>query len=234
MSNGGVESQSVEIPGVLVADTPHGSDVSAAAPLDAANGGSTTTPPPSVEAAATPVTEPVTEPVAETVAEPVAEPVETKKPAARASGMAAGGQPVGTPGPPPGAPVWPQPMSADESYIPNEEFDVSDLGEVNRQLNMARARIFRVSQTLKLAQRTLADAQSDYDRAMRRQLVSISGGTSESRRAMAEINCEHLENRIIVGKQVVEEWRKRSMDTRDDLKAIENIAHNVRAQIDIR
>lgn len=159
---------------------------------------------------------------------------EAKKRPARSAGMAAGGQPVAAPGPAPAAPAWPEaPLSDDELYVP-QEFDATDLVEVNRELNRARARLFRVSQTLRLVQRTLAEAQAEYDRAMRRELVTISGGTAESRRALAEIRCEPFENRVIVGKQVVEEWRKRAVDCRDDLKALENIAHNVRAQIDIR
>lgn len=217
MSSGGAHEQSVSIPGTVVDDRPRQESDVLTAPGSVADGVSAGSPV-SGDAGAEP---------------PVEAPAEKKKTSARSSGMAAGGQPVGAPTPPPGAPAWPDVMNADEIYVP-EEFDVTDLAEVNRELNRARSRIFRVSQTLKLAQRTLAEAQSDYDREMRRQLVSISGGTAESRRAMAEINCEHLENRIIVGKQVVEEWRKRSMDTRDDLKAVENIAHNVRAQIDIR
>lgn len=217
--NDGVNS--VSIPGVVVDEIPHATTgVTAPATAPAAEPSTPGTPP--------------SEPSTETSAAPAAEtPAEKKKPTPRGGGMASGGQPVEAPGAPPARPTWPGPLNGDEMYVP-EEFDVSDLMEVNRELNRARARLFRVSQALKLAQRTLAEAQSDYDRSMRRELVSISGGTSESRKAMAEIRCEPFENRIIVGKQVVEEWRKRAVDVRDDLKAIENIAHNVRAQIDIR
>lgn len=153
--------------------------------------------------------------------------------APRGTAMAAGGQPVGTPPPAPEPPQWPGPVNEDETYVP-QEFDAVDLAEVNREMNRARARLFRVSATLKAAQRRLVEAQTAYERQMRRELVTISGGTEASRRAMAEIRCESLENDVVVAKQIVEEWKQRSMYVRDDLKAVENISHNVRAQMDVR
>lgn len=158
---------------------------------------------------------------------------EKKEPGRR--GMASAGAAVSEIPAAPDAPVWPTFANIpDAAYVPDEEFDATDLLQVNRELNRARARIFRCSETLKMCQRTFADAQSAYDRAMRRALVSVSGGTAESRRALAEIQCEEFENRVVIGKQVVEEWRRRCNDARDDLKALENISHNVRASLDIR
>lgn len=228
-------AQAVRIPGVLVDDVAH-QDPSAQSSLalvaqteptgtQAPSGGAAVDTSRPADAVAAGAGE-------NTAAKP--EPAEKKKPAPRGTAMAAGGRAVEAPAPAEEFPVWPRPMNQDEFYVPEEEFDATDLAAVNREMNRARARIFRVSQSLRLAQRTLAEAQSNYDRQMRRQMVTITGGTEASRRALAEINCEHLETRVIVGKQIVEEWRKRSMDARDDLKAIENIAHNVRAQMDIR
>lgn len=153
--------------------------------------------------------------------------------APRSSSMASGGRPVEAPPSAPHAPLWPGPANPEEAYVPSE-FDCSDLAEVNRQMNRARARLFRVSASLKDAQRGLVDASMAYERQMRRELVTLSGGTEASRRAMAEIRCEHLENAVVVAKQVEQEWKKRAMDVRDDLRAIENISHNVRAQMDVR
>lgn len=173
---------------------------------------------------------------------------EPQRETGRRTGMAVNGRPVTELPAPPATPVWPEfvrdapgapatpngAAAVDESYVPDEDFDATDLIQVNRELNRARARIFRCSQTLKRVQRALAEAQVDYDRQMRRALVSQSGGTAESRRALAEIACEEFENRVVIGKQVVEEWRRRCNDARDDLKALENISHNVRASLDIR
>lgn len=253
MTQTGDQSPSVDIPGVVVHEVQHA--VTAGVPVPPVEPALATwvSSAPSVSDAAPIVDEPAvdasvsdTEPVAEPavdasvpdIAPVVDEPavvveVEKKKPAPRSGGMAAGGQAVEAPGPPPPTPGWPDLRNHDEMYVP-EEFDASDLSEANKEMNKARARLFRVSQMLKTMQRTLAEAQLEYDRAMRRELVTITGGTSESRRAMAEIRCEHFENRVVVGKQVVEEWRKRSMDCRDDIKAIENMSHNIRAQVGVQ
>lgn len=221
----------VQVPGTLVGEVHHTApasvvpDVAAPATPPSASTG--------VDTAPDPVAAPDSSTGSDASAEAVAAKAEKKPPAQRGAGMAAGGAPIDIPAPP-SRPGWPGALSPDEDYIPDEEFDATDLADVNRELNRARARIFRCSQVLKRVQRAQAEAQVDYDRAMRRALVSISGGTSESRRAMAEIKCEEFENRVVIGKQVVEEWKKRCTDARDDLKAVENISHNVRAQIDIR
>lgn len=128
-------------------------------------------------------------------------------------------------------PRWPEQVTADEGYVPDSEVDFAELSEINRMLNRCRARMFRTSAALKAAQRSYGEAQIAYDRAMRRHMVTLSGGTEASRRAMAEILCEDLENDVIVMRQVVEECKKRSLDVRDDLKAVENLAHNARAQM---
>lgn len=148
-------------------------------------------------------------------------------------GLAAGGRQATMKAPAP-LPDWPQPRSEDEVYVPDEEFDVSDLSEVNRQMLRAKSRLFRASQYLKDAQRAEIDAQLTYRRAYRRFIVSLTGGSAESRKALAEVYCEEFENAMVVAGQVVEEWKKRAQDCRDDLRAIENLAHNVRAQMAIQ
>lgn len=151
----------------------------------------------------------------------------------RARGMAVNGKTADLPAPPP-RPTWPGAVSADDDYVPDEQFDAHDLSDVNRELNRCRSRLFRISQALKGAQRNLADAELAYNRAYRRALIAVSGGSAETRKAYAEVQCEQFENDLAVARQVVEELKKRSMDARDDLKAVENLSHNVRAQMDIR
>jgi hypothetical protein len=240
----------VEIPGTVVAEVPHTSldrvpahpmSGPPAAPATAFDGGFPVpqpTQPPVAEPQPTPQPEPTPEVAPEAPKDADADAdkdAEKKEPKARTRGMASGGAPVGDLPVAPEPPVWPDfAKHPDATYVPDEEFDATDLMQVNRELNRARARVFRCSDILKMCQRTLAEAQSNYDRQMRRALVTVSGGTAESRKALAEIQCEEFENRVIVGKQVVEEWRRRCGDARDDLKALENISHNVRASLDIR
>lgn len=225
-----VEVQPVQIPGTVVDEVPHPSTVSTpAVPVSPA--------PASVDTPAAPVADKPADPTAAGAGESAGETAGEgeKKETRRGRGMAAGGSTVGDLPAPPPVPVWPDFANhPDAHYVPDEGFDATDLIQVNRELNRARARVFRCSDILKTCQRTLAEAQSNYDRQMRRALVTITGGTAESRKALAEIQCEEFENRVVVGKQVVEEWRRRCSDARDDLKALENISHNVRASLDIR
>lgn len=149
--------------------------------------------------------------------------------------MAQGGRRTSVQPAAPKAPVFPGASThPDAEYVPDEEFDSSDLALVNRELNRARARLFRVSQALRDAQRDEALADIAYRRGIRRELVSLSGGSAESRKALAELACEGAEDVLVVSRQVADEWKKRAMDARDDLKAIENLSHNVRAQMDVR
>ena len=167
---------------------------------------------------------------------PVAAPVETKPPNATKSGASTRGVAFGGKAvvlrPMPEAPQWPV-QTVDDAYIP-EEFDASDLSILNREMNRCRARLFRVSQGQKNAQRDLRESELLYNRNMRRALVRASGGSAEVRKAVAEMECEEFENDVVVKVQIVEELRKRAQDVRDDLKAVENLSHNARAQMAVQ
>lgn len=152
--------------------------------------------------------------------------------AGRGRTMAYQGQPVRPAAPPRPLAGWPS-GGEDEDFVPDDEIDAADLAVLNRELNRARARVFRVSRRLKEAQRHLVQVETDYGRALRRALVGVSGGSAETRKAQAEIQCEPLEDAVVIARQVVEEWKKRALDSRDDLRAIENLSHNARAQIAI-
>ena len=149
-------------------------------------------------------------------------------------GMASKGRPLTSLPPAPPIPQWAGPWDV-EQFQPAVDIDMdcSELSTINQMLNRCRARLFRSSEMLKVAQRQYAEAQVVYDRAMRRQMVSLSGRTEAARKAMAEILCEEHENAVIVARQVVEECKKRSLDARDDLKAVENLAHNARALMNL-
>ncbi len=149
-----------------------------------------------------------------------------------ARGMAVQGRPYAVPDEPE-APSWPPPGAA-ETWRPDVEIDATDLAVLNRQLNECRARLFHVSAGLREAQRAKVDAEVAYHRRMRRALVNTSGGSADTRRAIAELQREAWENDLLIATQVVEEWKKRAVDVRDDLKTVENICHNARAQMDIR
>lgn len=151
---------------------------------------------------------------------------------ATAPGMAAGGARATIPTPHP-LPEWP----TEGPVLPIGEEDISvdalDVFTLNQMMLGARRSLFHASERLKGAQRAHADAEMRYKRAFRRFLVTVSGGSAETRRAMAEIHCEEFENDMVVTGQIVEELKRHAQDCRDNLKAIENISHNLRAQMSV-
>ncbi|MGV8847027.1 hypothetical protein [Tessaracoccus sp.] len=187
---------------------------------------------PVVETVVAPVVEPLPEVavvITEVAAEPTAEPTTV-----RARGVSVDGRPVSTDfaAPPAGGLAWPA-VTSMEVFLPDETFDFTDLNVLNRQLMMAMRRVFEVSQGLKGEQRALAEAELVYRQHLRRSMVKVSGGSAETRKALAELACEGYENEVWLRTQTVEEMKKRSMDCRDHLKGLENLSHNVRAQIQV-
>lgn len=169
-------------------------------------------------------------PPAGTAAADRGESASADKDKSRVRGVAiAGRQPTVSAVPPP--PQFPE-VDPLQGYEPTE-FDASDLRLINTELNRCRIRLFRISTAQRRAQRELREAELTYSRNMRRALIQTSGGTAETRRAVAEMECEPFEDRVAVAQQVVEELRKRAQDVRDDLKAVENLSHNARAQMNI-
>lgn len=149
------------------------------------------------------------------------------------SGIAMGGKPFHVPDADP-LPVFPEP-TGDEVYVPADDgVDAWDLSRANQELNRIRARLYRLSQALREAQQRYAAAKLRYERALRRALVQVSGGTAETRKAAAELACEPFENDVVVAQQEVEALKQLAMTARADLEAVLNIAHNLRAQMDLR
>lgn len=152
---------------------------------------------------------------------------------ARARGLAVAGKTPQVPGMP-SLPQWVEPSGADETYVPDEEYDANDLSDVNREINRTKSRLFRVGNLLADANRAHAEAVLTYDRQYRRALIGISGGSAETRKALAELQCEDFENDVLVTKQVAERLKELANAVRRELDAVQNQSHNVRAMLGIR
>lgn len=147
-------------------------------------------------------------------------------------GMAMGGRRVEVKSAPP-MPTWPTHEMWSPSQDVEETVDALDVADLNRMLLASRRSLFTASARLREAQRESEDASLRYRRAYRRFLVTITGGSAETRKVAAEIACEEFENDMVVKAQVAEEWKRHAQDCRDNVKAIENVAHNVRAQMSV-
>lgn len=156
---------------------------------------------------------------------------EAAKPTARtAAKMASEGKIVNLPEETP-VPSWPRSTAPDDSFMPDESLDFTDLTDLNREINRARARSFRIKNALADARRLEAEETERYRRAYNRILVGISGGNAEHRKAMAEIQTEELYTKRMIAESTVKELVNLSYAVSRDLDTLKVISDNLRKQL---
>lgn len=174
-----------------------------------------------------------------------AENEDTKKPARKkasekaepkqSSGIAYGGRPVqiDLDAPDPSFPSWPQ-ASQDEMYCPDEEVDYTDISTLNRDINRTRSMVFRVKNRLQDARRVETEASDKYRRALNKQMIGLSGGTVDKRKAIAEFATEDLYTELLVAQTVVKDLVNQSYTLSRDLDALKTLSDNLRKQMSIQ
>lgn len=128
-------------------------------------------------------------------------------------------------------PSWPQP-TADDEYIP-EEVDYYDLRTLNRQINASRTLSFRTKNRLADARIHEAETGERYRRAYNKQMVALSGGTAEQRKAIAEVSTEDLYSEFIVAQTVVKNLTSLSYAVSKDLDTLKSLSDNMRKQMSL-
>lgn len=128
-------------------------------------------------------------------------------------------------------PMWEENHSPENTFLPDEQFDFTDLSDLNLEINRARARSFRIKNALANARRDETRAAEDYRRAYNRALVSLSGGNAEHRKAMAEIQCEDLYTDKLITEGIVKELVNLSYTVGRDLDTLKTISDNLRKQL---
>lgn len=116
----------------------------------------------------------------------------------------------------------------DEYDFTDTDPDFTDLDEVNRDLQKLRAILNKARRYHREAERAAIEAQIAYKSALRRALVQQTGGSAETRKAKAELDCEELEVDYVVKNQVVNEWASRMRNIRDDIDNTKTVAYNLR------
>lgn len=130
-------------------------------------------------------------------------------------------------------PAWPQ-GNRDDFYVPVEEADYSDLSNLNRDINMTRAMLFRVKNTLEKARRLEVQEAIAYRQAYNRALVGMSGGTESLRKSIAEIQTEDIYTRWMIAQNVVKEQTSMSYSVSKDLETLKTLSDNLRRQMSIQ
>lgn len=113
------------------------------------------------------------------------------------------------------------------------DIDMSDLREINKEINSLRIRIHRLRKELDKANRKALAAKYHYEQEKKRVLIGLSGGSDKQREAIAELMAEELLSKAIVCQAVASEIQQHSRDTRNELDALKEISNNLRKQIDL-
>lgn len=119
-------------------------------------------------------------------------------------------------------------------YQPNLDIDYTDIKEVNLQLTNLIVRLHAVRRELANAEKILAEAEWDYQQKYRREIITLSGGSSEGREALAELACEQELSRVIVSRQAVKTLTQHSRILNQEQELLSSISNNVRKLIDLQ
>lgn len=184
---------------------------------------------------------PAPEPTPSAPIEPTQDEKPEEKPAKKApakprsAGVALAGRPVTLEefDTPKSFPSWPT-SNTDDEYIPYvQESDYTDLSLLNRDINRTRAMSFRVKNAVAEARREEVEAADRYRKALNRQLIGLSGGTAEQRKAIAEVLTEDLNTAYLVAETIVKEQISLSYTISRDLETLKTLADNLRKQMSI-
>jgi len=159
------------------------------------------------------------------------EPAETENSIPR-GGPVAGGkrQPIPANRP---IPAWASTSQQDAFDSADDQVDYQDLVSLNRELQRLRVRMANIRRAMRDAGREAVEAKMVYQRALRRALVQQSGGTAETRKANAELQCEELEADMAMKAQVSDEYNTLFRSVRDDIENAKVVAYNLRALMNL-
>lgn len=143
-------------------------------------------------------------------------------------GPASGGKHQNIPEPPP-LPEWESTDIQDFGDGVDGNIDYSDLSLLNKDLLHLRIRMNKIRREMRRAGREAIEAKLKYQRSLRRALVQQTGGSAETRKAAAELQCEELEADMVIKAQVAEEFVTLFRAVRDDVENAKVAAYNLRA-----
>ena len=112
---------------------------------------------------------------------------------------------------------------------PDGSIDYKDIESLNHDLLKLRVRQNKVRRAMREASRDAVIAKLTYYRALRRALVQQTGGSAESRKAIAELLCEELEADMVMKNQIAEEYSTLFRSVRDDTENAKVVSYNLRA-----
>lgn len=118
-------------------------------------------------------------------------------------------------------------------YEPDLTVDLSDLNNLNIEINGLRLRIHQARKDYKLAKRVATLAKYTYEQEKKRTWIQLSGGSEKTREAMAEIMCQDTYTEFLVAQTIADELKDFSATLRTELDALKELSNNQRRQIDL-
>lgn len=111
--------------------------------------------------------------------------------------------------------------------------DFSTLNQVNQAINQIKLKKAVVNRKLKIARKNAASAKYYYERAKRRQIVTVSGASDRIRSALAEIYTEELETAAIVAATEEEELKSLLRSLIKEGEDLRELSYNIRREMDL-
>lgn len=119
----------------------------------------------------------------------------------------------------------------DAHFVPETSIDARDIQSLNHQILAARARLWRLTHAANKAAHDASECEGNYQRAYRGALIARDEKSAEARKACAEQQCEGLDERRRVSTGTAHHLRRLAMTAKDDLEALYNLSHNLRAEL---
>lgn len=118
-------------------------------------------------------------------------------------------------------------------YTSDDITDFSNLAEVNHAINQVKIKKSKVNARLRIARKAAASSKYYYERAKRRQIVTVSGSSDRVRVAMAEIYTEELETEWIVAATEEEELKSLLRNLTKEAEDLKELSYNIRRELDL-
>lgn len=111
--------------------------------------------------------------------------------------------------------------------------DFDDMISVNKAIFHAKKGLFQVNAYLAHYEAKVNKAKTIYNRQWRREYLKSNQKTDTARKVNADMQCEELEDDVIVFEQLREDFKKLSYNLKIELQTLQTISSNIRQQINI-
>ena len=111
--------------------------------------------------------------------------------------------------------------------------DFEDLVQVNKAILYAKQALFRVNSKLSIYEGKVSAAKAAFNRKWRREYLKSKVKTDTGRKINADLECEDLEDEVIINEQIRDDFKKLSYILKTELQTLQTVSSNIRQQMSI-